>query len=387
MKKRGRDYSRVADIPFYLKLDKSIDTTRFVTAVRDSIAAHPSYSASFVEHDGLPMLVRSDYPFNLDTKEIAADQFEECAKAFVTTPRSADEPPYRFQLLIAPDKNFFLARINHGISDLTSVVLLLKEICSRYDGEEVVHEKFDLFDYAASKELYQQSEEGKRLLDNFGEMLEGFEKIKPTPIKDVAYYGADLADKKEMNSLRPFIKQMKTSVGKLLMAAYSLALMRLEGKDHVAYVMDYHGRNNPDVNFIHSCIAQKLPVLAKLPASGRVEDFINDFCSTQDRIINDCTYIDRTIMEKYSSYIEYDTSLNIRTTGRTMWIGGTKLDVGQFPSPKFSVPLMAIVDILSDSFFFSLDSNYWDETQLKALHESVRHILFRLPKVEMIDEI
>ncbi len=389
MKNSGVDFTRVG-VKLAAAFDESIDARRLSKAIQETLEAHDVYSATIVEHDGKPMLARPDskITFKCEIKEIRDEELEGCKQQFYVRLRQETEPLCRLQILVTPTKKHLLMRVCHGILDGTTMVLFFKEMAARYDGNHVPAEIFDVFDASAYKESFQRSEEGKKRLEEFKALLDGY----PPPVgvekitENVTVYNCVLADTEEINALLPFANRMGISMSRYLLAVYSLALMRLLGKDRIAYSMDYHGRFLPELRSTHGSLASRLPVLAKLPTSGRVADYLKEFNSQLKRIVHDFSIIERTLMEECASYVDYHMGFNVLPPLEPIRIGDTTIELSH-PVIIFPVPLTAILIIEPESYRLRLLSCLLNESQLKVFVEDIRHIMLEIPHKEMIAEL
>lgn len=335
------------------------------------------------------MLARpnSKVTFKCEIKEIRDEELEGCKQQFYARTRQETEPLFRFQILVTPTKKYLLMRVCHGILDATTVVLFCKEMAARYDGNHVAEETFDVFDASAYKEAFLRSEEGKKRLEEFKALLDGYPPVGVEKItENVTVYDSLLADAEEINALLPFSNRMEISMSRYLLAVYSLALMRLFGKDRIAYSMDYHGRFLPELRWTHGSLTSRLPVLAKLPTSGRIADYLKEFNSQLKRIVHDFSIIERSLMEECASYVGYHMGFNVLPPLEPIRIGNTTIELSH-PEIVFPVPLTAILIIEPESYRLRLLSCLLNESQLKAFVEDIRHIMLEIPNKEMIAEL
>ncbi len=388
MKNRGFDYTR-GGIKLCPVFDVSIDARRLSKAIQETLEAHDVYSATIVEHDGKPMLARPDSKktFKCEIKEIRDEELEGCKQQFYARVREETGPLYRFQILVTPTKKYLLMWVCHGILDGTTLVLFFKEMAARYDGNRVEAESFDVFDASAYKEAFLRSEAGKNRLEEFKALLDGYPPVSVEKItENVIVYDCILADAEEINAVLPFANRMGISMSRYLLAVYSLALMRLFGKDRIAYSMDYHGRFLPELRSTHGSLASRLPVLAKLPASGRIADYLKEFNSQLKSIVHDFSIIERSLLEECTSYVDYHMGFNILPTLEPIRIGDTTT-VLSHAEIVFPVSLTAILIIEPENYRLRLLSCLLNEPQLKVFVEDIRHIMLEIPHKEMIAEL
>ena len=388
LKSRGADYKRIGDIKAKLVMDASIDVARIERALRETVDAHVAFSLDIVEKDGVPMLTKKRFPFALDIKEIKDEEYNACATAFFETPRAEGAALYSFMLVKTPSHTYLLFRFCHALLDGMSSVSFTTELCTRYNGIDVMPEQYNFLDYADYKQKVIDSDEGKTLLAEFGKLIEGYPKVVHTkPTADVAEYNGTLFNKSELNSLRPFTKKMKISAATLLLASYSLALMRMCGTDRIAYAMAFHGRTAPQFAKTFGCLSHKIPILARIPESGSVEEYLRDFNETQQLMQERYSIIDKAIMKEYSQHINFMMSVNILLTMRNLLFDGKEVKAAKTPMHKMAVPLMAMVDVRNTGWDIKTFSSRWNDEELQSLHDSVRSIMLGMAQKGNLSEI
>lgn len=389
IEKAGYDPNRIWALKVYCTLDASIDAERLFNALRDTVNAHEVYSATVEQHDGREMLKRTyeTYPFNCDIKEIADEEYAEAAKAYLTSPREKDEPLYRFRIFVTPTRKYLLMLICHTICDGLGVGAIVKEVSARYDGCNVDPEGLNFFDWCAYRDDFQQSEEGKKQVDEFRSLLKDYpvvtyDYVSKKPIR----HSEVLIDKNDLRALRPLIKQKKLTVSDYLFSVFSLVLMRLFGKDRIVYGMDSLGRL-PNFTWTPGDFALHMPVLAKIPSSGRVDDFLKEFTSQLKKVTTDYIVVGRSIMEDCASYIDDSITLNIQLRTAPFRIGGTSLEIDVLPFPIYPAQLLTTIIIRADNYVIVFDSNRFDESQLKAIVDDIRNVMNGILHKEMINEL
>lgn len=387
LKKIGKNYATTIDIKFYLPLEASIDAGRLEKAVREVIHAHSIYAAELVEQGDEVMVKRSDRSAKVERLTATDAEAESFIATFGNTPRQPDEALHRFVVLEAPSHIYLFGRICHAVTDMFSCILFIQEIAKRYNGGPVESESRDWFDWVAYKEACRDSEAGRKVLSEVGDRLADFP-LLPTnePVNPVEHYAAPLLGKKEMKAVQTFAIRLKTNKMMLLMAAFSLAMMRMQRQDKVALAMTYHGRSIHAASGIHGSMACKMPMLAELPASGRVTDYVAKFLAFRAEM-DQYAALNEPIMAAYADRIDYMVSFNVHVPIPRILFEGNEVEIGRYPVPPFSVRLMAIMTNTPEGWFLSLQSNRWSGAELQALHESLRQILLRMPQCALVAEL
>lgn len=387
-KSRNLDYSQVADIKAYIILDKSIDAHRLAKAVEDTVKAHSIYSAEVVERDGIPGFVKSDKFSPVEIKEIRDEEFPECEKLFFSQLREKGSALYKVLILSTPTRNYMLQSINHTISDLSSSYLMIAEIASRYEGKEVAPEEVDMLDYIAYQQCFMKSGEAAQYAREFDQLAAGYLTM-PSPVQLGEPVQTDvlLATKQELNTLRPLSKRLGVGVTNCIVAGIALAIMRLHKKDRLMMGNSYHGRYENTLQHIHGCLAHSMPVMAKIPESGRVEDYLSEFGRVQDLMMDKYIRVIPYILQKYSMAMLQGGALNIRLNERPVMIAGTEAKTVKKMGVVQKLPLYTSLDIEPDGWHLRFMSAQWGEEDLKALAASARKIILGMAEKELISEL
>lgn len=388
LQQRGKDYSLVYDVQNYLKLNPQTDPQRLAAAVEQSIAAHPIYSSELAEEEGRVVLRKADKPLNLEVRTATDEEAEAYIPVFHDTPRTKDEALYKVVIIQAPTYVYMFIRVNHSITDGTSLVRLSTEICSRYNGEPVEPETYDWFDWSAYKEAWGKSETAGRLLDDLGRLLGTYPDAN-APYQPVTpgEYKALLLSKEEMKTLHACGIRLKANKAMLLMAAYCLALMRQRGQDKIAVTTTFHNRQLPHTAAIHGCMALQLPLLAELPASGLVSDYVARFVELFNYIQHNFANLNEGVRSRFADKMDFRSSLNLVVLPKPLVVGGNPAIVNMYTATPAPVRLLPRVYTTPNGWMLLLQSNELDVEGMKAFHESLRSILLNMPKAELVSQL
>lgn len=387
-KSRGLDYSQVADIKAYIIFDKSIDAHRLAKAVEDTYKAHPIYSAEVLERDGIPGFVKSDKFSPVEIKEIRDEDFSACENLFFTQLREKGSALYKVLILSTPTKLYLLQSINHTISDLSSSYLMIAEIAGRYEGKDVKPEEMDMLEYIAYQQDFLKSGKALQYTREFDELAAGYLTMpSQCQMGEPVQTDVLLATKQELNTLRPLSKRLGVGVTNCIVAGIALAIMRLQNKDRLMMGNSYHGRYENVLQHIHGCLAHSMPVMAKIPDSGRVEDYLTEFGRVQDLMMDKYIHVMPNILQKYSMAMLQGGALNIRLNERPVMIDGTEAKTVKKMGVVQKLPLYTSLDIEPDGWHLRFMSAQWGEADLKALAASARRIILGMAEKELVSEL
>ncbi len=388
-KKSGRDFASSLTIAIRYNMDPTIDPFRLAKAVADAVGAHACFSAALMEKEGRPYLVRSH--FGQPTVPVVEAGGDEEAEAVIrqiqTSPIKAEGPLYRFAIVSSPSKTYLIGGVNHAICDGSSIFSLTREVCARYDGKNVSPEEIDMYDWIAFYEDFLQSDQAKGLVEEFGQLLEGFDPIAPhSEHAEVVSLKEQLFDKDEYTQLRQFAKKIGISTDSIILASFSLLLMRADGKRNSCHMTTYHKRLNGRMQQLQSCVVGRAPIAVSLPESDLVADYLTHYNERFKLLAKKYSLVHTLIEHTYAAYI--DTPIINMISVPKMEIGGTET---YLQLPEFSIrkhPFFVY-------FFFKPDgtvqllmmSTRYDAEQLKSLFNDLRHILDSFHAVEKLSEI
>ncbi len=388
-KKNGRDFVSSITIPIRYDMNPSIDPFRLAKAVADAVGAHACFSAALTEKEGKPYLVRSH--FGVPSVPVVEADGEEEAEALIRQIQAssikAEGPLYRFAIVSSPSKTYLVGGINHTICDGASIFSLSREVFARYDGKKVSPEEVDMYDWITFYEDFIQSDKAKDLVEEFGQLLEGFDPIVPhSEHAERASLKKQLLGKDEYTQFGQFARKTGMSAGSIFMAAYTLLLMRADGKRNCCHMTTYHRRLNGRMQQLQSCVVGRAPIAVSLPESDLVADYLTHYNERFKLLAKKYSLVHTLIEHKYAAYID-TPNINMVSVPK-MEIGGTEtfLELPNLSIQKHSLFVY---------FFFNPDgtvqllmmSTRYDAEQLKDLFNDLRHILDSLRTVEKLSEI
>lgn len=388
LKSINKDFAKITDIKAYLLIDKSIDANRLAEAVETTIKSHPIYSASIVEQGGKPMLTNAGKFLPVEVLEMQESDMPKYIEQYFSTPRDADKALYKFAMIKTPAQIYMLTRINHAITDLSSLYVFASELSMRYEGKDVAPEVLNWYQYSAFLDEYVKSQEMSLLLEDFGKLVSDFPSLSKADVHSPEKFVFQLATKKELNQLRQLSRKLGVAFINCIVAAFTLGLMRLQDKKHLGVAMTYHGRFDESLAMMHGCMAHKRPLLSRIPESGSVADFLTEFNSMQELIMDKYQLASDVIFEKYASVMDSGISFNIQIPERPVNISGVPIKICR-PSVKVmaSVPLHAYLNVNPDGWELDMTSNRWNHEELQQLGETIRQILLNMADKKFINEL
>lgn len=386
--KNGKDYSTAGDVRAYLEFHAGTDVARLSSAIRDVLSAHPIYASELVEADGRAMVKKSNLPVKIDTCTATEEEAEAYIPAFAATPRAKGEALHKFVIMKTPACVYLFMRICHAVTDGFSLMLLGLEICNAYNGGGIAQENYDWFDWSAYKESAEKSHAAALLLDELGTKLSLYPDVPPdAQTHAVEKHAALLLSRAEMRDLQKCAMKMGTQKSMLLMAAYCLALMRERGQDKIAVTSSYHGRHTAVAGAIHGSMAFKLPMLAELPASDLVADYVARFVQLRNEMLESYVLLNESITSRFAGKIDPMSNLNIIVKNRPFVADGITVKVHRYPIMPAAVRLEPQVFPTDNGWELLLQSNQQSAEDLKKFHTSLRTILLNMSQTEKVSQL
>lgn len=390
MKKANVDFATNCNIVLLGKLDKSIDVARLAEALHETLEAHATFSAALVEKDGRPYLVRAHYGRQpIPIVETTDEEMESNVKQFRAIPHQEGEPLYKLVIYTSESKNYLLVRFSHALTDAASLKVLFKEAFSHYDGRKIGTEEIDLFDWSAFYDDFQQSDTAKELVEEFGQLLKGFSPVTPHSenAEPSSTHGTFL-NSGEYAELFQFSKKVAVKTSYIILAAYSLALMRMDGRTDIVHQVTFHNRSAIRLVALQACLAWRLPIAAKLPESDLIADYLTQYAEYFQLASKKYFLVEQRIAEEYSDYVDSAVFNDLGQGLGNMKAGKTPVVVDT-PKPRMArYPLYVyMIETKNGEVEFTIISTRYNEEQLKALFDDMRHIVKCMMTKEKISEI
>jgi amino acid adenylation domain-containing protein/non-ribosomal peptide synthase protein (TIGR01720 family) len=267
------------NIPFVYKF-KNIEANKLAEAVRTAVNAHSGMKASFVAYNGDIM----QKPRWDDTVEVpVTDVFEPLNKEFFQSMVKpfdlAEDKLYRLEVFNTPDAAVLFMDIHHIVFDGLSTSLLMKDIMSAYNGEEVSEETVTAYDLAnyeyemVSSEAYQQAEARFDRLLSEANAVSYPVSSKPDGEKSAHVYGTISSD-----GIDKFCSEHGLTINSYMQAAFAEALQRIIREAKPMYITISNGRS-ADSRLANTVgmFVKTLPVVLDTVNNNHGEDKVIDY--------------------------------------------------------------------------------------------------------------
>lgn len=356
-----------------LTLPQHIDLSRLEKAVYRIIAARPVlHTRFFIDDEGTPRQY-PDMDMNIPVlrKHMRDAELHEYVRTDFSRPFTmiGCEPLCRYAIVETEKHNYLLYNVHHTLTDgLTTLSLFPKQdLPDAYAGKELTPEDKTLYDfaleeeqqmksaeYAAAAEYYKAKFVGKEFADlargattNVGRALLVYERIPSAPIDAWS----------EAHGLRP---------NAILQAAFGLVLSRLCRAQEVAYTSVRHGRFDKALMHTYGMFAKTVPVLAELPPTMKVEDYVRATAEEWKSTYRMADYSFPQLCREMQSRPAVTYSYQGEKLVRTYELDGGEMAFEQIDKGVSDMNLTCLVYVTEDSYELRMEASdaLYDETYL-----------------------
>ena len=138
-----------ANLPFFFKLDNSVDPIRLKKAVEDMFDVHPELKGVIQMDEGMFKNFRyDDRRVNVPIEKLTKEEWEEKRKNLLKPYMyTENEPLYHVGIYETPEGNYLFLDIAHIMGDGMTMNILFEDINNLYAGKLVEKEKYTFYEY------------------------------------------------------------------------------------------------------------------------------------------------------------------------------------------------------------------------------------------------
>ncbi len=277
--------STIYNIPTLLKLGNGIEISRLKSAIAKAVNAHPYLMTEmFIDSKGDIRQRRSGGSFDeSEITEISCGCIEDIASGLVKPFEIENEKLYRFSIIISGSGKYLFFDIHHIIFDGESKKILLRDITSAYDGEELAPEKYSGYEAALTEKKLRSGAHYKASRKFYTDLLDGVDS-DCLPIGDV------LSDDQHRDSgvlnragkdniaavIRSYCAEHNVSENAFCTAVFGWLLGKYCGREEDAVFTTINsGRNDPRFRDSISMFVRTYPVLCKFDSTNAADYIVN----------------------------------------------------------------------------------------------------------------
>ncbi|TCW37424.1 gramicidin S synthase 2 [Laceyella sacchari] len=246
------------NMPMVLRVEGQLDLARLTEAGTRLIARHESLRTSFGFVNGeLVQWIHPHVEFAVTQQKIADEsELDSLLSSLIQPFDLAQAPLFRMALVeVEEDLQYLVMDMHHIISDGVSVNLMLKELCSFYDGADLPPLRIHYKDFAVWQNGHRETEQwqAKRAywLKEMGGELPVLELPTDKPRPPVQQFDGDYftmaIDAALMQKLDRFLIENNVTLHMALMATYHVLLSKYAGQEDIIVGFPVAGRDHPDL--------------------------------------------------------------------------------------------------------------------------------------------
>ncbi len=245
------------NMPAAFKVKGSLDKEQFEKALQKFVQRHETLRTSFELINGEPVQrVHEEINFTLNYSKGAEANIKHIFQAFVRPFDLNKAPLLRIELVeLDENKHVVLFDMHHIISDGVSVGILVKELASLYEGQELPELRIQYKDFSAWQNNLLTTERFKQQEAYWLQAFAGELPVLNMPIDYArppvrSFEGAELnfaLEKDLTEALNKLASKTGTTMYMVLLAAYNIALSKYTGQEDIIVGSPIAGRSHDDL--------------------------------------------------------------------------------------------------------------------------------------------
>ncbi|MBP5500401.1 MAG: amino acid adenylation domain-containing protein, partial [Bacteroidales bacterium] len=267
------------NLPYLYLLDRSLDATRLLEAIRQAVMAHPTlFTRIELTDDGEPRQVidLEKETWSLDVEDV--DDVEQSAPLLVAPFEIYGGRLFRFHLLRDARRFGLLIDYHHLIVDGTSMSLLLHDISAAYGGQTLAPESVTMADIAAEEASLRQTpafNEAKQWYARNFDCGDTYSPLLPDREDSELAEGHLLRTlQTDITRVEQFCRENGIYKSTFFTMAYAYLLAKYNNDQEALFDTVYNGRKSKQLSRTVGMFVKTLPVYAKFTAETTVIDYL-----------------------------------------------------------------------------------------------------------------
>lgn len=283
---RGVSYN----IPSALLLEGEVDKGRLEAAFQALLDRHEILRTSFEMVEGkLVQKVNDQVKFRIESQQASEADVDRLIKDFIRPFDLNRAPLVRVKLVqLSGDRHLLLIDMHHIISDGVSTGILINDLGSLYEGEELPKAKLHYKDFAFWQNSTDRKEQMKEMssfwLKTFSGDLPSLDlptdKIRPDK---QSFHGDRVTfhmNRKLTGRIHRLIDETGTTLYMFLMATFQVYLSKLSSQEEIIVGSPVAGRTHSDIKNIPGLFVNTLAIRSKPEARKTFKQFLNEVKET-----------------------------------------------------------------------------------------------------------
>ncbi|EHS59970.1 non-ribosomal peptide synthase/polyketide synthase [Paenibacillus sp. Aloe-11] len=268
------------NMPGAFTVDGPLDRVRLESAFQMLIQRHESLRTGFYMKDGeLVQRVHREVPFTLDYTEASGEDTDTLIRSFIRAFDLSQAPLLRVGLVkLQEERHLLLFDMHHIISDGVSIQILVEELTSLYQGEQLPELYIQYKDFA----VWQQEQSETQWQEHEAYWLQTFE--GELPVLDLptdfqrpsvrSFEGSRIdftLDESGNKALQELASRTGTTLYMVLLAAYSVLLHKYTGQEDIIVGSPVAGRPQAELEGVIGMFVNTLG-MRSYPAGDKTFD-------------------------------------------------------------------------------------------------------------------
>lgn len=278
------DNSTLYNLPGGIIFDKLIDIDKLEKCFNILIQTHESFRTYFEIVDGeVVQKIEDKLDFKLKIVNANYNDLKQCFDKFLKPFNLKKAPLFRAELIkFENDKCLLLFDMHHIISDGTSLNILIKDLCSLYNGQNIDIPLLNYKDFAIwenvnlKKETFSKSKEYwiNKFKDNLPILNLPTDYPRPTKKSFNGKKIYKILDKDFTKNIYDLAKTLEVTPYMLLLSIYYILLSKYSLQDDIIVGSPIVGRDNTKLLNIIGMFVNTLPLRIKIDQNNTFREFL-----------------------------------------------------------------------------------------------------------------
>ncbi|WP_213414275.1 non-ribosomal peptide synthetase [Xylanibacillus composti] len=273
------------NIPGVMVIEGELDSAKLEVALQQLVNRHESLRTTFSWVEDEPIqVIHPHFSVAIEYRQETTEAPEDVVKSFIRPFDLARGPLFRVGLMALQKENtyLFMYDVHHIVADAISVSILLQELFMFYNNETVPEIKVQYKDYAIWNN--QRSREWLKHEEYWLNQFEGELPVMDLPIdlsrtemltfegtREKVYLDEDVNLR-----LVQFCRETNTTKYMVLLAVYSIMLMKYTKQEDVIVGTPMAGRNHADIEHMIGMFINTLAIRSKPSKHKRFAEFLSE---------------------------------------------------------------------------------------------------------------
>ena len=241
--------STIYNIPYLLSYPTGTNAQKLAEAVKKVVECHPELSVHFTtEGDKIMQTIDDAAPINIPVTHMSDEELMTYKNEFVKPFNLQKAPLSRFEVVTTPAGTHLLIDVHHLLFDGASADLLIRQIGTTLEGNDVEKESYTYLDFVTDQQAAEDSDTFKASQQFFAERLatcEGASEISgDLPKSDVQGLIGEAVCAVDHEKAAAYCRSQEVTPAHLFLAATSYVVSRYTNNREVYLCTVSSGRSN-----------------------------------------------------------------------------------------------------------------------------------------------